>query len=78
MSYFTRIVACLFALGLIVGVMAAWPREKWFVIPALDWKWKSCLTRYEFGCVLTGCGSPMSYDEALWWSETKGGKEFSK
>ena len=47
---------------------------KWTVEPAANGKWRSCLISAEWG-IFKGCGSPTSYDEALWWLATKGGTE---
>lgn len=59
-------------------------RQYWFVKPVLlpesaergvrsmtRWKWRSCLRQNN----ATSCSSTMSYDEALWWTTTKGGIE---
>lgn len=50
------------------------PRSWWETRPAENGKWRSCHVRVELGAMLTGCGSPMSFDEAEWWTRTKGGQ----
>lgn len=67
-------------LGVLAGIVVAismvftimWIKyPRWTVEPAPDGKWRSC---YETSTG-KGCSSPISYDEALWWSKTEGGKK---
>jgi hypothetical protein len=50
------------------------PHDEWTVRPADEGKWRSCLTQYDYGSTATSCGSPVTLDEAEWWSRTKGGQ----
>lgn len=49
--------------------------DNWYVEPTHGGKWRSCMTHFDWDGSITGCSSPMSYDESLWWSETSGGKQ---
>jgi hypothetical protein len=59
-----------FALLLLAGC-----GTRWTVVPTSGGKWRSCKTESDWTAEITGCSSPISYDEALWWSETQGGKK---
>ena len=48
-----------------VGCARANISPHWYIEPADDFKWRACVDG--------GCGSPMDYNDALWWTETKGG-----
>jgi hypothetical protein len=58
--------------GLVVlGLAHGW--DHWYVEPAKDGKWRSCETSFKWSGGGTACSSPISFDEAQWWSATKGG-----
>lgn len=61
----TCAVTCI---ALLSGLFLYWNAEKWNVEPATNWHWRSCLK--ERGVKV--CGSPMGYDEAMWWATTRG------
>ena len=47
---------------------------QWTVVPAAERaKWRACTTTYALTDVVTTCGQPLNYTEALWWSVTRGG-----
>ena len=68
------LVFLLSALLALFGLL--WKQERWTVEAAASGKWRSCLEEREWYLPWSGkgCGSPMSYDEAIWWSETSGGR----
>lgn len=74
MSGFMRIIAWSFGiLGLLLMLdIATQFIPRWTVEPRANWKWSACYSDRNG----KGCGSPMTFDEAKWWSETKGGKKF--
>jgi len=72
-------------IGWIIYWSLPWRLTVWSVEPVLlvserlnemeNWRWRSCVvTNWRS----KSCGSPMSYDEAFWWSETEGGRNVSK
>ncbi len=66
------VVAC-FVCSLALFRLYEWSAyPQWKVEATANGKWRSCLVEADWG-FSTGCGSPMTYDEALWWSTTEGG-----
>jgi hypothetical protein len=47
----------------------------WYVQPAPNGKWRSCAIQWEWDGGTTACSSPISYDDALWWSLTEAGRK---
>ncbi len=65
-------------LGMIVCffpmIFAIIPSAEWTVEPTDFWQWRACYTKWTLAGRITSCSSPVSLDEAMWWSKTKGGK----
>lgn len=75
-----RVILCLLigatvAIVLLIAGLAARIHlyNHWYVEPTAGGKWRQCLTEFGTGGAGTGCSSPMAYDDALWWTETRGG-----
>jgi hypothetical protein len=47
---------------------------RWTVVPAeVPGKWRACTTAYALTGVVTTCGPPLNYTDALWSTVTHGG-----
>jgi hypothetical protein len=57
----------------VVALAHGW--QHWYVAPAPNGKWRSCLTEFKWDGGSTSCSSPMSHDEAQWWTDTKSGTQ---
>lgn len=49
--------------------------DRWETRPAENGQWRSCLTHSGWDGSVTSCSSPMTFDQAEWWTRTRGGKD---
>jgi hypothetical protein len=69
----TLVLACLLA-ALAAMRRVVPPSLAQTVVPAAErGKWRACTTAYALTGVVTTCGQPLNYTDALWWSVTHGG-----